>query len=772
LIQKGCMATVRLSEVPVKGTCRVVKVTGTKTVRKRLLEMGFVKGTDIYVTKQAPLGDPMELELKGYHISLRREEAGDVNVDTEHAIDKKKLKIALCGNPNAGKTSLFNALTGSRQHVGNWAGVTVEKKEGHTTYGDYDIEVVDLPGTYSLTAFSMEELIARDYIIHESPDVVINVIDSTNLERNLFLTTQLIELGCKAVVALNMADEAKSKGILIDTKKLSELLGMPVVQTVGSVGTGIKDILREAVAIKETKEPLSRHIHINYGAEVEEEIKKVQVELRKDPILSNLYSTRWFTVKLLEHDKQVVEETMAKSQDQANILRQVEISHAHIEKILNDESEIILADARYGFIKGVLGEVYIHRSINRITLSDQIDKVLTNRILGIPILLGLLWVMFQVTFTLGAYPMGWINGLVGQLSAYLSTIMPNGILKELVINGIISGAGGVVVFLPNIMILFFFISIFEDTGYMARAAFIMDRVMHTLGLHGKSFIPMIMGFGCNTTAIISTRTLENKTDRMLSILINPLISCSARLPVYILLAGTFFGKNAGSVIFGIYLTGIVLAILMGQLFRKTLFKGEVAPFVMELPPYRLPTMQSVMIHMWEKGSIFLRKVGGLILIASVLIWFVTAFPRPSTIATIAPTDDAMSQSYAGRAGKFIEPILKPLGFGWKEDVALITGVAAKEIVISTFGVLYHAGDKVDEKSISLRNALMRDMTPLAALSFMLFTLVYIPCIGALGAIWRELGSLKWTLFAVGYSLTLAWVLSFMVYQGGMYLGFR
>lgn len=769
------MGVVRLSEIPVKGTCKVVKVTGEKAIRKRLLEMGFVKGTDIYVSKQAPLGDPMELVLKGYHVSLRREEAGDVAVETpalEAAIGKKKLKVALCGNPNAGKTSLFNALTGSRQHVGNWAGVTVEKKVGYATFGDYAVEVVDLPGTYSLTAFSMEELIARDYIIHESPDVVINVIDSTNLERNLYLTTQLIELGCKAVVALNMADEAKHKGILIDTKKLSVLLGMPVVQTVGSVGTGIKDVLREAVAVKESKEPLSRHIHINYGAEVEEEIKKVQVELRKDPVLANLYSTRWFAVKLLEHDKQVVEEVVAKFKDHDNLLRQVEVSHAHIEKILNDESEIILADARYGFIKGVLGETYSHRSIDRVTISDKIDKILTSRVLGIPILIGLLWVMFQTTFSLGAYPMGWIDNLVAQISTFISRVMPNSILKDLLVNGIISGVGGVVVFLPNIMILFFFISLFEDTGYMARAAFIMDRVMHTLGLHGKSFIPMIMGFGCNTTAIMSTRSLENKTDRMLTILINPLISCSARLPVYILLAGTFFGGNAGNVIFSIYLIGIVLAILLGQLFRKTLFRGEAAPFVMELPPYRIPRMQSILIHMWDKGSIFLKKVGGVILIAAVIIWFVTAFPRLPTMPDGTATGDVMSQSYAGRAGRLIEPVLKPLGFGWKGGVALLTGVAAKEIVVSTFGVLYQAGDKVNHESEGLRNALKQDMTPLTALSFMLFTLIYIPCIGALGAMYRELGSLKWTLFAISYSLTLAWIVSFIVYQGGLLLGFK
>ncbi|MBF0569627.1 MAG: ferrous iron transport protein B [Candidatus Omnitrophica bacterium] len=768
------MGVVKLSDVAVKGTCKVVKVTGDKNIKKRLLEMGFIRGTEIHVQKQAPLGDPMELVLKGYHLSLRREEANDVYVEDPQATssEKKTLRIALCGNPNAGKTCIFNALTGSRQHVGNWAGVTVEKKEGYLNFGEYAVEVVDLPGTYSLTAFSMEELVARDYIINENPDVIINVIDSTNLDRNLYLTTQLIELGCKAVVALNMTDEAEHKGIVIDRKKLSELLGMPVVNTIGTSGVGIQELIQEAVAIKESKAPLSRYIHINYGAEVEEEIVKIQVELKEDLLLRETYSTRWLAVKLLEHDKQVAEEVDDKLENTEKIMAQVNASHSQIENILNDVSETILADARYGFVKGVLAETYSHRAMDRVELSDRIDRVLTNRFLGIPIMLGLLWIMFQTTFNLGAYPMAWINGLVGLISTFVSSVMPNGILKDLFVNGIISGAGGVIGFLPNILILFLFISLFEDTGYMARAAFIMDRVMHTLGLHGKSFIPMIMGFGCNTTAIISTRALENKTDRMLTILINPLISCSARLPVYILLAGTFFGRNAGNVIFGIYLTGIVLAILLGQLFRKTLFKGEAAPFVMELPPYRIPSLQSYLIHMWEKGSIFLRKVGGLILIAAILIWFVTAFPRPVNSPGSLAVTDTMSQSYAGRAGKFIEPVLKPLGFGWKGGVALLTGVAAKEIVVSTFGVLYQAGGKVTHESAGLRNALKQDMTPLAALSFMLFTLIYIPCVGALGAMWRELGSLKWTLFAVGYSLTLAWIVSFIVYQGGMFLGFR
>jgi ferrous iron transport protein B len=700
-------------------------------------------------------------------MSPARDEAADPNGS------KKRLKIALCGNPNSGKSCIFNALTGSRQHVGNWAGVTVEKKEGYTEYGGYDIEMIDLPGTYSLTAFSMEELVARDFIIKENPDVVVNVIDSTNLERNLYLTSQLIELGCKAVIALNMSDEARHKGIRIDTRKLGELLGMPVVETVGTKGTGVRDLLREAVAIHESKEPLSRHIHINYGRELEEEIVKIQAELKRDPGLRSVYSTRWLAVKLLEHDKQVSGEIAPNSADKERILKQVAVSHAHIEKILNDESEIIFADARYGFIKGIIHETYVHRSADRITASDKIDKVLTNRLLGIPILIGLMWAMFQATFKLGQYPMDWIDGMVGHISAFLSAALPNGLVKDLVVNGIVSGIGGVIIFLPNILILFFFISIFEDTGYMARAAFIMDRVMHTLGLHGKSFIPMVMGFGCNTTAIMGTRSLENKTDRLLTILINPLISCSARLPVYVLLAGAFFGGNAGNVIFGIYMTGIVLAILVGQLFRRTIFKGEAAPFVMELPPYRIPLFRSVVIHMWEKGSIFLRKVGGIILAAAVIIWILTTFPRTADGPVgHEVNEDRMAHSYAGRLGKAIEPALKPLGFGWKGGVALITGVAAKEIVVSTFGVLYQIDDKEGAKSEGLSNALKKDMTPVSALSFMLFTLIYIPCMGTLGMMNRELGSIKWTLFAVAYSLVLAWGVSFTVYQGGILLGFK
>ena len=720
-----------------------------------------------------------------------------VLVENNLAVEKKMIKVGLCGNPNAGKSSIFNALTGSHQHVGNYAGVTVESKEGIVNYGGYEIKVVDLPGTYSLTAYSIEEIVARDFILRE-PDVIINIIDSTNLDRNLYLTTQLIELGAKAVIALNMNDEAQHKGILIDKKKLGELLGMPVVSTVGTKGQGMKELLQEVIAIFEKKEPVSRHIHISYGNEVEEELKKVQTEIRKDSSLADgRLSTRWLSVKLLEGDNEIIKEISATSANKDAILKQVKASQAHLEGHFSDDCEIIIADRRYGFIKGLLLEVYSHRNTDKLTISDKVDTILTNRVLGIPILLGLLWLMFQATYTLGAFPQNWINIGVGFVSTFFAGIIPHGIVRELVVDGIIGGVGGVLAFLPNIMLLFLFISFFEDTGYLARAAFIMDRVMHTLGLHGKSFIPMIMAFGCNVPGIMATRTLENKTDRMITILINPLISCSARLPLYVLLAGVFFGKNAGNVIFAVYLTGIVLAILIGQLFRKTLFKGEAAPFVMELPPYRMPMLRSVIIHMWEKGSIFLKKVGGIILAASIVIWFISAFPRnieyskdysklKASIETqykgqektsqlnaleVDQKNEKLSKSYAGRMGKFIEPAIRPLGFDWKGGIALITGVAAKEIVVSTFGVLYQTGAQEDEKSAGLQAAIKKNMKPLSALAFMFFTLIYIPCLGALGAMYRELGSLRWTLFAVAYSLSLAWVVAFIIYHGGMLLGF-
>jgi ferrous iron transport protein B len=729
--------------------------------------------------------------------------------------------IALCGNPNSGKTSLFNELTGSHQHVGNWPGVTVEKKEGRVTFNDWEIRVVDLPGTYSLTAFSPEEIAARDFIVNEKPDVVINVVDSTNLERNLYLTTQLIELEVKGLVALNMVDEADRRGISTNLRVMAELLGMPVVPTVATRGRGMESLLQCAMDVHNHENLLARKVHIPYSNDVEEEILRLGAIIDQDPGLAGYFPPRWLAVKLLERDEQVIETMRSLSARAPEIERQAEAGIRKLEEIMGDEPETLIADGRYGFIGGVLIEAFSDTRPDRVRKSEMIDRVLTHRVLGFPFFFAILWLMFYSTFALGQYPMQGLEWLVDHLSGYLSLHLPQALWSDLLIHGILAGVGSVVVFLPVILILFLFISLLEDSGYMARAAFIMDRIMHLAGLHGKSFIPLVMGFGCNAPAIIATRTLENKSDRMITILINPLMSCSARLPIYTVIAGACFGSKAGHVIFSLYLLGICIALLVGRVFRRTLFKAESAPFVLELPPYRIPTLKSVVLHMWHKASCFLRKVGGVILVASIIIWGLSTFPRDlhlsqdysalaagveaasgRTIAAIqehsislppghphipaevrrlseakeeretrlqalesARKKESVEKSYLGQLGRAIEPCIRPLGFGWKEGVALISGFSAKEIIVSTLGILYGAG--AEEK---LPHALSQEMTPLSAYSFLVFTLVYLPCLGTLMVMYRELGSLKWALFAVVYTFVLAWALSFVIYQGGKLIG--
>ncbi|HEB33385.1 MAG TPA: ferrous iron transport protein B, partial [Spirochaetes bacterium] len=601
----------------------------------------------------------------------------------------KEIVVAIGGNPNSGKTTIFNELTGSRQKVGNWGGVTVEKKEGVVDYGGYSIVFVDLPGTYSLSAYSMEEIIARNFIVYETPDVVIDIIDAGNLERNLYLAVQMIEMGQKNIFVLNMADMAGKKGIDIDREKLGSLLGGPVIFTVGNRGVGISEILETVIHVYEDKDQQSRHIHVAYGNELEEEIKKIQNTVRKDAGLSAQYSTRWLSVKLLENDPDMKEKLNKESGHFASIMKQADKSRKHLSMVFNDAPEDLIADQRYGFISGLLQESVDFKGNVGVDFSQKIDKVLTNKYLGIPVLMFFLWVMFQVTFKVGAFPMNWIEIGVDFISRGLMFILPGGFFRSLLIDGIIGGVGGVAVFLPNILLLFLMISLFEDTGYMARAAFVTDRVMHLIGLHGKSFISMIMGFGCNVTAIMSTRTLENKNDRILTILINPLMSCSARLPVYVLVAGAFFGKSAGNVIFSLYVVGILAALLIGRLFRKTLFRGESEPFVMELPPYRVPTLKSVMIHMWDRSVIFIRKMGKVILVGSIVIWFLGAFPVKKDIANVVPEGEKMQEmisfSFIGRIGRTLEPVFRPLGFSWREGVALLTGFVAKEVIVSTLG---------------------------------------------------------------------------------------
>ncbi len=674
----------------------------------------------------------------------------------------KKITIALAGNPNSGKTTIFNNITGARQKVGNWPGVTVEKKEGAVRHNGYKLTVVDLPGTYSLSPYSIEELVARNFIVDQSPDVVIDVIDAANLERNLYLATQLIEMGVPLVLALNMSDVARSRGYRMDGARLGRMLGVPLVFTVGTRNEGTNDLLRQAIEVAEERSPTRRHIHIGYGREIEEEIHAIQQVLRKQADSGIPYSTRWLSVKLLEGDEEIDRRLRLEEIGGPELEAQTEKSRTHISSLFDEAPEVIISDQRYGFISGALREVLQYPPADRRYLSDQVDTVLTNRFLGLPLFIFLVWAMFQLTFNVGALPMGWIEHGVGWLGEALASRMGEGILRDLLVDGVIGGVGGVIVFLPNIFILFFCIALFEDTGYMARAAFLMDKVMHTLRLHGKSFIPMIMGFGCNAPAIMATRTLESERDRLLTMLINPLVSCSARLPVYILIAGTFFAERAGTVIFSIYLIGIVLAILVGQVLARTLFRGEVAPFVMELPPYRMPTLKGTLIHMWERGSIFIKKMGTVILAGSVIIWFLSSFPAGSR---------SVDETYLGRTGRAIAPVFEPLGLSWRDSVAILTGFVAKEIVVSTYGVLYQVGDEEGAENESLREALRASgMTPLVAFAIMVFVLTYTPCLATLAAIRRESGSWRWTAFSIGYQTVLAWTLAFSIVQGGRLIG--
>lgn len=680
---------------------------------------------------------------------------------TEGTTKARLLRVALAGNPNSGKTTIFNALTGARQHVGNWPGVTVEKKEGTCRIGDREISVVDLPGTYSLTAYSLEEVIARDFLVEEKPDVVIHIVDASNLERNLYLTTQLLELGANVVLALNMSDVAAARGDRIDVEQMAALVGCPVVATVGHREQGIRELVAAVVGAVEA--PASGEVpHIHYEAPVEEEVVKLVERIQAQGELSQRYPPRWLAIKLLEADEKVLDRFAAVTGG-GEILEAAERAQTHLGNHFGDDIETIIADSRYGFATGVVKQAVQKAPADRLTISDKIDKVVTNRLLGIPIFLALMWLTFKLTFDVGAIGADWIEAAVAWLGAMLSGVLPEGRLQSLVVDGIIGGVGSVLVFLPNILIIFFAISLLEDSGYMARAAFIMDRLMHKMGLHGKSFIPMLMGFGCNVPAIMATRTLETRKDRMLTILINPLMSCSARLPVYVLLAGAFFAEQAALVILSLYVLGIVLAVLMGKLFRRFLFPGPEAPFVMEMPPYRLPTLKGTTIHMWERGSLFLKKAGTIIFAAAVLMWFLCTFPGGVEYASEA--------SYAGRIGHAVEPVVQPLGFDWRGSVALMSGFAAKEIVVGTLGILYgFGGEEVTEEHEGLQAALQNAMTPLVAYTFMVFTLIYVPCMAVIGVMKRELGSWKWTAFGVGYTLVLAWVMSFLVYQGGKLLG--
>ena len=723
---------------------------------------------------------------------------------------QKRLSIALAGNPNSGKTTIFNNITGTRQKVGNWPGVTVEKKEGYINKSGYDLKIIDLPGTYSLTPFSIEEIVARNFILDEPPDVVIDIIDASNLERSLYLATQLREIDCKVLFALNMADVARTRGIKIDDKKLSELLAVPVVFTIGNKNKGIDTLLQKAIELAESDYVIPKKRKVKYSKDIEDSISKIEHFIRNHAADSIPYNIRWTAIKLLEDDKIVKERVLEKTgKIGEDILREIGNYRKFLVDRFDDDPEIVMTDERYGFIAGIIMEVLTTSTKQRVDISRNVDLVLTNRFIGFPIFIFFIWAMFQLTFSLGAYPMDWISSGINLFSTLLAHVLPDNIVKDFLINGVIAGVGSVIVFLPNILILFFCIALFEDTGYMSRAAFLMDKIMHLIGLHGKSFIPMLMGFGCNVPAIMASRTLESEKDRTLTILITPFMSCSARLPVYIILAGAFFGARAGTVIFGIYLLGIILSIITGRLFRSTLLRGADAPFVMELPPYRIPMIKSLLIHMWDRSKIFLKKMGGYILAGSVVVWTLSAFPhnisysknydlkieqvktyyqteidaaQKSDKALLAQKRDAAvaelitekkaekaEKSFMGRIGKVIAPVFSPIGIDWRGSVALLTGFVAKEIVVSTMGILYAADKREDSEA--LKNALLSSgMTPIAALAMMVFVLLYMPCLATLAAIRRETASLKWMIFSISYSTLLAWGMAFLVYQGGTMIG--
>jgi ferrous iron transport protein B len=721
---------------------------------------------------------------------------------------QKRLTIALAGNPNSGKTTIFNNITGTRQKVGNWPGVTVEKKEGSVTRYGYDLKIIDLPGTYSLTPFSIEEIIARDFILDENPDVVIDIIDASNLERSLYLATQLRELDCRVLFALNMADLARSRDTVIDGEKLSELLAVPVVFTVGNKDEGIDTLLKTAIDMVESGTIIPQKRRVKYSKDIEEAVTQLQqfTEVRADDTFP--YNFRWTAIKLLEDDQVVKEKVLERVKDHSrDILHENEKLRQILINRFDDDPQIVMTDERYGFIAGIIKEVLTTSSRQRVDISRNIDLVLTNRFVGFPIFIIFIWAMFQLTFSLGEYPKAWIETGIYLLKASLNHSLPAGLLKELLVNGIVAGVGSVIVFLPNILVLFFCIAIFEDTGYMSRAAFLMDKIMHLIGLHGKSFIPMLMGFGCNVPAIMASRTLESEKDRILTILITPFMSCSAKLPVYIVLAGTFFAGRAGTVIFCIYLVGILLSIFTGRLFRSTLLKGEDAPFVMELPPYRVPMFKSLLIHMWDRSKLFLKKMGGIILVGSVVVWVLSVFPRTVDYSIdyakeiekirieqklegtgadpgqLSAEDDRHAaitgllkakkreeteNSLLGRIGKGLSPVLSPIGLEWRGGVALLTGFVAKEIVVSTLGVLYAVEEDAPE---ALQNELRSsEMTPLSALAMMLFVLLYVPCLATVSTIRRETNSYRWAAFSVVYSTSIAWLVAFGTYQAGMMLG--
>jgi ferrous iron transport protein B len=799
----------------------ILKIKGRGQFRQRLSEMGFVVGKKISVVKKAPLRDPVEYKLMGYHILLRNSEAQLIEVvrdgsqeetlhsggilvsETENGSftsRSRNIQVALVGNPNSGKTTLFNCASGSREKVGNYAGVTVDSKEAVFKHSGYSFSIVDLPGTYSIKSYSPEEIYIRNYILENKPDIVVNIIDASNLERNLYLTTQLIDMGVQMVIALNMYDELEKKGDKLDHKSLGELIGVPIVPTVSSRGKGIRPLFDKIIEVYENREPVVRHIHINYGYEIENSLQAIQskIKIEENSLFTNIISSRYLAIELLENDTEY-SVNIGRCINPEEIIKTAGKESQKLQKLYSEPLETVITDLRYGFISGALKETLKLSKLRKQQKTKIIDNYITNKYLGIPIFVLFMWLTFFATFRLGGYPKHWMELGTMKAAEMVSSFLSPGLFHDFIIDGIIGGVGGVIVFLPNIIILFLFISFMEDTGYMARAVFIMDRMMHKIGLHGKSFIPLFMGFGCNVPAIMATRIIESRRDRLITMLITPFMSCSARLPVYILFITAFFSKNQGSVLFLLYFIGILFAVLSTLILRKVFFRKEEIPFVMELPPYRMPTARSVVKHVWFRTGLYLRKIGSIILVASVIVWVLSTFPQrvdfskdydkeiaditasssPESLKNEAVTRllseqkaERQSKSFMGIIGHFIEPVMKPLGFDWRLSASLLSGLAAKEVVVSTLGVIFQSGSQSGKTSLveKIQTQKASDgsvmFTPLKAFSFMLFILIYFPCVGVVAAIKRESGSWKWAAFTVFYTTGIAWIMSFTVFQVG------
>lgn len=827
----------KLSQLHTGDTGIVIKVLGHGAFRKRLMEMGFVKGRPVNVVLKAPLRDPIKYDLMGYEVSLRRSEADLVEVvevsheeaailgtkalaapsepqsavdaDSRYHHERHIINVALIGNPNCGKTSLFNRASGAREHVGNYSGVTVDAKEGYFEYKDYRINIVDLPGTYSLTCYSPEELYVRQYLRMNNPDVILNVVDTSNLERNLFLTTELIDMDHSMVIALNMYDEIRARGGELDYGALGAMIGVPMVPIVAKTGEGVEKLFETVVSVFEGRDTTVRHIHVNLGNDMESAIRQIVDKIKATPAVSKHFSPRYLAIKLLEGDHEIEDElAISDLQDKEDnetpkkhgpfhfghgtqswrqhvhtgadspLLMLRDKLRGQIESLRNEDISSIVAAEKYGFIAGALAETYKPGNRKTGKATRVLDSLATNKLMGFPLFFLIMFFIFWATFFIGQYPMEWIEGAVSWISEIVNKLMPEGPLKDLVADGIIGGVGGVIVFLPNILILYFCISFMEDTGYMARAAFIMDKVMHRIGLHGKSFIPLVMGFGCNVPAILSSRAIESRSSRIITILINPFMSCSARLPVFVLMVGTFFAAHASIVLMGLYLAGILVAVITARLLRRFIFKKDETPFVMELPPYRMPTMRASLSHTWAKGKEYLKKMGGIILVASVIVWALNYFPlnRDTSVPESSADTSAIDtgrDSYLEMAGKAINPAMEPLGFHWRASVAALAGVPAKEIVVSTLGVLY-TGDEATTNE-TLGDRLQRpdqatgrpDFNPASALAFLIFILLYCPCFASIVAICRETGSWRYGLFSIVYNTAVAWLAAFAVYRTAM-----